>query len=57
MPTHSLMCDYCQRADEKARVVPTKVHGTLRLCERCENHCRAKGWLKESQTPTTQEAA
>ena len=51
MPTLSHMCDYCQRADLETTPVETKVHGKLRLCDRCKNHCEARGWLK---TPSSE---
>lgn len=54
MPTNSYMCDYCQCADRKAEPVETKAHGKIKLCERCKNHCQARGWLTP---PPAQEAA
>ena len=48
MTTISQMCSYCARADKETKPVATKAHGTIRLCERCANYCRGKGWLKEA---------
>lgn len=45
MPTSK--CAYCARPDRETKPVETKQHGKLQLCERCENHCRARGWLKQ----------